>query len=151
MTSPEVLGIPLQSDPDATEDKPELLKLFQDLTALVDSCGLCLFTTFGIGLPEIAQQFRTATGIDASDEELLLAGERIWNLERLFNLKAGFSKADDTLPSRLLTEPMKGGPHQGRVNRLDIMLPLYYSVRGWDDNGVPTQEILSELNLSAPT
>ena len=95
MTSPEVLGIPVQLDPDATEGKPEMLKIFQDLTALVDSCGLCLFTTFGIGLPEIAEQYRTATGVEISDEDLLKAGERIWNLERLFNLRAGFTKADD--------------------------------------------------------
>ena len=62
MTSPEVLGIPVQLDPDATEGKPEMLKIFQDLTALVDSCGLCLFTTFGIGLPEIAEQYALPPG-----------------------------------------------------------------------------------------
>ena len=148
MTSPEVLGIPVKADPDATEGKPELLKIFQDLTAVVDSAGLCLFTTFGIGLPEIAEQYRTATGIDISDEDLLKAGDRIWNLERLFNLKAGFTKADDTLPPRLLNEPMKGGPHQGNVTRLDMMLPQYYAGRGWDENGVPTEAKLAELGLS---
>ena len=148
MTAPEVLGIPVSSDPDSTEGKPELLKIFQDLTAVVDSAGLCLFITFGIGLPEIAEQYRTATGVDISDEDLLKAGDRIWNLERLFNLKAGFTKADDTLPSRLLHEPMKGGPHQGNVNRLDMMLPQYYAGRGWDENGVPTEGKLAELGLS---
>ncbi|MDD4172044.1 MAG: aldehyde ferredoxin oxidoreductase family protein [Syntrophomonas sp.] len=148
MTSPEVLGIPVKADPDATEGKPELLKIFQDLTAVVDSAGLCLFTTFGIGLPEIAEQYRTATGIDISDEDLLKAGDRIWNLERLFNLKAGFTKADDTLPPRLLNEPMKGGPHKGNVTRLDMMLPQYYAGRGWDENGVPTEAKLAELGLS---
>ena len=148
MTAPEVLGIPVKADPDSTEGMPELLKIFQDLTAVVDSAGLCLFITFGIGLSEIAEQYRTATGIDISDEDLLKAGDRIWNLERLFNLKAGFTKADDTLPSRLLNEPMKGGPHQGNVNRLDIMLPLYYAGRGWDENGVPTAGKLAELGLS---
>jgi len=147
MTSPEVLGIPVQLDPDATEGKPEMLKIFQDLTALVDSAGLCLFTTFGIGLPEIAEQYRTATGVEISDEDLLKAGERIWNLERLFNLRAGFTKADDTLPERLLKEPMKDGPHKGKVVELDIMLPIYYQIRGWDENGVPTAEKMQELNL----
>lgn len=148
MTSPEVLGVPEKVDPDATEGKPELLKLFQDLTALVDSAGICLFVTFGIGLPEIAEQLRTATGLNISDEEYLRAGERIWNLERLFNLKAGFSKKDDTLPERLLKEPMKGGPHAGNVVKLDVMLPVYYKVRGWDENGVPTEEKLKELGLA---
>ena len=110
-------------------------------------CGLCLFTTFGIGLPEIAEQYRTATGVEISDEDLLKAGERIWNLERLFNLRAGFTKADDTLPERLLKEPMKDGPHKGKVVELDTMLPIYYRIRGWDENGVPTAEKMQELNL----
>jgi aldehyde:ferredoxin oxidoreductase len=147
MTAPEILGIPVKVDPDTTEGMPELLKIFQDLTAVVDSAGLCLFITFGIGLPEIAEQYRTATGVDISDEDLLQVGDRIWNLERLFNLKAGFTKADDTLPARLLNEPMKGGPHQGRVVKLDLMLPIYYSIRGWDEDGVPTEDKLQELRL----
>jgi aldehyde:ferredoxin oxidoreductase len=148
MTSPEILGIPVKVDPDATEGKPALLKLFQDLTALVDASGLCLFVTFAIGLPEIAAQIRTATGLDISDEEYLLAGERIWNMERLFNLKAGFTTKDDTLPPRLLHEPMKSGPHKGRVVQLDVMLPEYYSLRGWDEQGVPTEGKIEELSLA---
>src|SRR5690606_10269012 len=71
MTSPEVLGLPERVDPDATEGKPALLKTFQDLTALCDSAGICLFTTFAIGLPEIAAQLRTATGLNISDDEYL--------------------------------------------------------------------------------
>ncbi len=148
MTSPEVLGIPEKVDPDATEGKAALLKIFQDLTALCDACGMCLFTTFALGLPEIAAQIRTATGLNITDEEYLLAGERIWNLERLFNIKAGFTRKDDTLPPRLLHEPMKDGPHKGRVVELDQMLPEYYRLRGWDDEGVPTAEKLQELGLS---
>ncbi len=148
MTSPEVLGIPVVMDPDATEGKPEMLKIFQDLTALVDSSGMCLFTTFAIGLPEISAQLRAATGVDFSDEEYLQAGERIWNLERMFNLKAGFSKADDVLPKRLLEEPMAAGPHQGRVVELDKMLPVYYQLRGWDTEGNPTGEKKAELGLA---
>ncbi|MDD3364128.1 MAG: aldehyde ferredoxin oxidoreductase family protein [Syntrophomonas sp.] len=148
MTAPEVLGIPVKIDPDNTEGQPELLKIFQDLTAVVDSAGLCLFITFGIGLPEIAEQYRTATGVNISDGDLLQAGDRIWNLERLFNLKAGFSKADDTLPDRLLNEPLKGGPHKGSVVKLDQMLPIYYSIRGWDEKGVPTGEKMNELGLA---
>jgi aldehyde:ferredoxin oxidoreductase len=147
MTSPEILGIPEKVDPDSCEGKPALLKVFQDLTALTDAAGLCLFTTFGIGLPEIGAQFRTATGLNLTDEELLLAGERIWNLERVFNLKAGFSKKDDTLPPRLLHEPMKGGPHKGNVVHLEEMLTEYYSLRGWDQNGVPTPDKMKALGI----
>ena len=148
MTSPEVLGIPEKVDPDATEGKPGLLKIFQDLTALVDSAGICLFTTFGIGLPEIAEELRTATGLNLSDEEFLLVGERVWNLEKVFNLQAGLSKKDDTLPPRLLNEPMKGGPHKGNVVQLDEMLTEYYQLRGWDENGVPGQAKLNELGMT---
>ena len=147
MTSPEILGLPQKLDPLVTTDKPQWLIIFQDLTAVVDSAGICLFTTFAIGLPEIAAMIRTAIGCDFTDEEILMAGERIWNLEKLFNLKAGFTKADDTLPPRLLTEPLPEGPAKGKVVELDIMLPEYYSLRGWDKEGIPTQSKLKELSI----
>lgn len=147
MTSPEILGIPTKMDPAVTEGKAATLKIFQDLTAVVDSVGICLFTTFAIGLPEIAEMFRTCTGIDYTDEEVLQLGERIWNLEKIFNLKNGFSKKDDTLPPRLLNEPIPDGPAKGQVNKLDVMLPEYYSARGWDEEGVPTAEKKKELSL----
>ena len=148
LTSPEILGIPELADPASTEGKPALLKLFQDLTALVDSSGTCLFTTFAIGLSELSSEIRAATGITMSDEEFLLAGERIWNMERLFNLAAGFSSKDDRLPKRLLEEPMKGGPRQGQVHQLDKMLPEYYELRGWNENGVPKEGKMEELGLA---
>ncbi|HEX2945480.1 MAG TPA: aldehyde ferredoxin oxidoreductase family protein [Clostridia bacterium] len=147
MTSPEILGIPQKLDPLVTTDKASWLKIFQDLTATVDSAGICLFTTFGIGLPEIAAMIRTATGINYTDEEVLQIGERIWNLEKIFNLKAGFTKADDTLPPRLLKEPMPSGAAKGKVNQLDVMLPQYYQARGWDKEGIPMKEKLKELSI----
>jgi aldehyde:ferredoxin oxidoreductase len=147
MTSPEILGLPQKLDPLVTTDKPAWLKIFQDLTAVVDSVGSCLFITFAIGLPEVAAMLRTATGIDYTDEDVLLAGERTWNLEKLFNLKAGFTKADDILPPRLLNEPLPSGAAKGRVNELNIMLPEYYKGRGWDEEGIPTKEKLEELSI----
>ncbi|HYE81867.1 MAG TPA: aldehyde ferredoxin oxidoreductase family protein [Clostridia bacterium] len=147
LTSPEILGVPVKLDPLVTTDKASWLKTFQDLTAVVDSTGLCLFTTFGIGLPEISAMLRGATGMNCSDEDVLKAGERIWNLERLFNMKAGFTKKDDTLPERLLKEPLPNGPGKGLVAQLDVMLKEYYEVRGWDETGVPTEEKLEELAL----
>jgi aldehyde:ferredoxin oxidoreductase len=80
-------------------------------------------------------------------ETLMEAGDRIWTLEKLFNLKAGFGKADDTLPKRLLEDPIPNGPSKGHVHRLDVLLPEYYAVRGWDSEGVPTPETLSKLGL----
>ncbi|MBQ3386927.1 MAG: aldehyde ferredoxin oxidoreductase C-terminal domain-containing protein, partial [Eggerthellaceae bacterium] len=146
MISPEVLGIPMKLDPLVTEGKGAVLKLFQDLTALCDSTGICLFTTFGIGLPEIAGQYREAVGSDETDEEILLKGERIWNLEKRFNLEAGVEK--DTLPPRLLREALPSGPAKGQVNHLQTMLADYYAARNWTADGIPTQEKLDELNLT---
>ncbi len=148
MTSVEVLGIPEKLDPDTTEGKAAWTKAFQDITAVCDSSGTCLFATFAIGIPELAEELRAATGVEYTEESLMLAGERIWNLERLFNLKAGFTGKDDVLPRRLLEEPMKGGPHAGQVVKLEPMLKEYYELRGWDENGIPTPAKLEQLGLS---
>jgi len=145
--SPEVLGVPEKLDPADYESKPGWVKTFQDLTAAVDSAGICLFTTFAFGAPQIADELRAATGFDYTVEEVLQAGERIWNLERQFNLKAGFSKEDDTLPKRLLKDALKFGPMKGNVSHLNEMLPRYYEARGWDKDGRPTKEKLAELDL----
>lgn len=148
MTSPEILGVPLKVDPLVTEGKAPLLKLFQDLTACVDSSGTCLFTTFGIGLPELAEEYRACVGENCTDEEFLLKGERVWNIEKLFNIAAGVEK--DTLPPRLLREALTEGPAAGKVAELATMLTEYYQVRGWDVEGSPTAEKLRELALAAP-
>ena len=145
LTSPEILGVPIKVDPLVTEGKPALLKLFQDLTALVDSSGTCLFTTFGIGLPELAAEYRHAVGSFETDEEILLKGERCWNLEKQFNIAAGVEK--DTLPPRLLREALPSGAAKGQVARLGDMLGEYYEVRGWDAQGVPKPEKAQELGL----
>jgi aldehyde:ferredoxin oxidoreductase len=147
MTSPEILGLPEKLDNLATEGKAGWTKTFQDLTAAVDSAGICLFLTFAIGAPEISEQMIAATGIDYTVEELMKAGERIWNMERLFNIANGFTKEDDTLPPRMLKDPVKIGPAKGHVNKLDVMLPEYYELRGWDAEGRPTPDKLKELGL----
>ena len=124
-----------------------MLKAFQDLTAVVDSSGLCLFTTFAWGLQDIQPQIQAACEGDWSDDRLLLIGERIWNMEREFNLAAGITGKDDTLPPRLLNEPANSGPQKGAVTRLDIMMPEYYQVRGWSADGVPTDATRTRLGL----
>lgn len=148
LTSPEILGLPQKLDPDSIEEKPAWLKAFQDLTASFDSSGLCLFTTFAIGGEELAAQMTAATGIPYTADTIMKAGERIWNLERLFNLAVGFTSADDTIPSRLMSEPIPTGPAKGKISRLPEMLPNYYQVRGWDESGVPTDAKLAELGLA---
>jgi len=144
----EVLANGMELDPRATEGKPAVDILFQDLTAALDSSGACLFATFGIGGAELAEMLSRATGVEYSLEEFMKIGARIWNAERLWNLDVGFTKADDTLPERLLTEPIKTGPSKGEINHLGEMVPEYYTERGWDENGVPTKAKLEELSLA---
>jgi aldehyde:ferredoxin oxidoreductase len=143
----EILGVPEKTDPLVTEGKPELVKAFQDATAAVDSSGLCVFTTFAWSLEDIAPQIDAACEGDWSAEKLLEVGERIWNLERDFNLRAGLTREDDTLPHRLLEEAAPSGPAQGKVNELQKMLPHYYEIRGWTPSGELTTETRQRLRL----
>jgi len=144
----EVLGNPSKIDNLTTEGKAQVTIAFQDLTAALDSTGACLFATFGMGADELAQMVSTLTGVAYPTEELLRAGARIWNLERLWNLKAGFTSKDDTLPERLLKDPLPSGGAKGHVSKLGQMLPEYYQLRGWDKNGVPSEKKLKELALA---
>jgi aldehyde:ferredoxin oxidoreductase len=143
----EVLGIPVKTDPLTTEGKPALVKAFQDATAVFDSAGICIFTSFAWGLADIQPQIQAACEGDWSLEKLNLVGERIWNLERQFNLAAGFTRKDDDLPPRLKTEPAKIGPAKGLVSGIDKMIPEYYEIRGWTPEGVPKAETVSRLGL----
>ena len=143
----EVLGIPVKTDPLEHEGKPDLVKAFQDATAAFDSSGLCIFTTFAWGLADLAPQMQAAIGEEYTTEELEKIGERIWNLEREFNNRAGFTAKDDSLPPRLLTEACKTGPATGKVNMLAEMMPKYYAARGWDSEGRPTAETHKRLGL----
>jgi aldehyde:ferredoxin oxidoreductase len=143
----EILGIPEKTDPLVTDGKAGLVKAFQDATAAVDSTGLCLFTTFAWSLDDFHPQVDAACEGDWDLDRMAELGERVWNMERQFNLAAGFTDKDDTLPKRLLKDAAKTGPAQGKVCGLDQMLPEYYQLRGWDEKGVPTAETLQRLAL----
>ena len=136
-------------DPLTWEDKPALTKDIQDWFAMIDSCGMCNFAFFlGRDEDQCRTLLETGTGIDLGGHKgFMRTGERIMNLERLFNLKAGLTGKDDTLPKRMLEEPMPEGPAKGMVAHLSEMLPEYYKLRGWDSNGAPTEEKLKELGL----
>ena len=148
LVSPEILGLPEKLDPQATEGKPVWAKIFQDFTAVVDSSGVCLFSTFALGVPQFAAFCSAATGEDFNEEALMEIGERIYNMERMFNLKAGIDPSQDTLPKRLLEEPIHDGPLEGEVAKLGDMLPEYYQERGWSAEGIPSDEKLSALGLA---
>ena len=143
----EILGIPEKTDPLATDGKAGLVKAFQDATAAVDSTGLCLFTTFAWSLEDFYPQVDAACEGEWTLERLAEIGERIWNMERQFNLDAGFTGKDDTLPKRMLKDAAKTGPAEGKVSGLDKMLPEYYQLRGWDEGGTPTAETMQRLGL----
>jgi aldehyde:ferredoxin oxidoreductase len=147
MVARELLGGPQKMDPFTPEGKAAATIAVQDVTAALDSSGICLFTTFAMGAPELLAMLTAATGFDYDLDEMLRAGERIWNLERLFNQRAGFSRKDDTLPKRMLAEPMPAGPAKGMTVPLDKMLPEYYRLRGWDAEGKPTRRKLASLGL----
>lgn len=146
----EVLGhAPRRYDRHSTEGKAELEKEIQDFSALLDSAGVCKFVEAPLDKESFAGLLAAATGFPYDLRETLLLGERVWNLERLFNLRAGFTRADDTLPPRLLQEPFPQGPNQGVTVHLEEMLEEYYRIRGWDAEGRPTPQKMEELGLVA--
>ena len=95
----------------------------------------------------MSPQIDAACEGDWSADNLLEVGERIWTLERKYNMDAGFTGKDDTLPARLLKDAAKAGPAEGKVCGLDVMLPEYYQVRGWTEDGVPSNDTLERLAL----
>jgi aldehyde:ferredoxin oxidoreductase len=144
----EVLGIPVKTDPLVTEGKAELVKAFQDATSVFDSSGVCVFTTFAWTLADLQTQLDAACEGNWTMDKLATVGERIYNMERLFNNAAGFTARDDDLPRRMKSEPAKTGIAKGLASGIDKMRPEYYKVRGWDANGVPTKETLTRLGLA---
>ena len=144
--SPEILGLPEQIDRTTTEGKATWVKIFQDLTAVIDSMGNCLFTSFAMGAPEYTDLLNAATGTSWTVEQVMEIGDRIYNIERMFNKAAGMKPEDDRLPKRLLEEPVKNGPSKGMLSQLSVMLPQYYEARGWV-KAFPTDETLKKLGL----
>jgi len=144
--SPEILGIPEKIDPLTPKGKAKWVKVFQDLTCVVNSTVNCLFVTFALGAEDYAELLSAVTGWNLTEDEILKIGERIYNLERVILNKYGFNGKDDVLPKRLLEEPMPEGPAKGHTVELEEMKKEYYELRGWI-NGVPTQEKLKELEI----
>ncbi len=130
------------------KEKPEVVRTSQDLVAAIDATGLCLFTLHSGAIPEhYAAQIDGACEGDWDVARLTETGERIWNLEREFNLAAGLTNKDDTLPKRILEEPAPSGVAKGQVSGLKTMLPEYYQQRGWNAEGRPTAETLARLGM----
>ena len=148
--SAEVLGLPEKVDPTEWKGKGELLIAFQDAHSISDSFDICKFNAFAEGIEEYVLQYNGITGLDVSEDDLLKAGERIYNLERYYNNLAGFDGEDDTLPPRFVkghedAVPGKGAA-EGELVELDELKDEYYTARGWVDGVVPDEK-LDELDI----
>jgi aldehyde:ferredoxin oxidoreductase len=153
-------------EPDCEKYKPDMVIYGEHYCALTDALGICKFTTAEnyVLLPEDLAPGLQALGMDLSGEDLLRVGERIVNLERLYNIREGFSRADDRLPARFTQEPADlygfafdeaSGQVQrserpiatGIIHDWDAMLDRYYRLRGWDLEGRPLPDTLLRLGL----
>ena len=147
MLGPEVLALPRLIDRFATQGKAGIVSVHQNSAAVIDSLVYCKFANMAVAEEFFARTLTAVTGEHFTADDLMKVGERVWNLERLYNLREGFTKADDTLPLRLLKNRFADGPSQGFTVKLEPMLEEYYQFRGWDENGVPKPDKLAELEL----
>lgn len=156
----EIFGVPIPHEVDrfTVEGKGALTMWNQDFrTATTDAPTMCGFlmdmAVPGIAAQNTASLVGAVTGLDFTAEAVQIVGERINNLARLFNTRAGLTRSDDTLPERLLTEPIPGGASKGHYiskQELNQMLDEYYAARGWDvETGAPTKEKLLSLGLDS--
>ena len=146
LIGPEVLGSPVVVDRDRPDGKADLVILYQNLSAAMDCMVVCRFTNFAWPVDVYSEMISAGTGIELSGRDLLQLGSRIYNLERLFNIREGITGKDDTLPPRFF-KPLPEGNSRNRVVHLDEMLKEYYTLRGWDNEGKPTMDTLKKLDL----
>ena len=148
LASLEVFAAPKKIDRFTIAGKPDLLALKQNQKATEDSLVICAFAGWALGLDYYARLLRAITGIDYDVMELTKIGERIYTLERLYNLREGIEKKDDSLPPRFLNEPLKVGYSKDNVVPLNKMLEQYYHIRGWNADGVPKPEKIKQLGIN---
>jgi aldehyde:ferredoxin oxidoreductase len=137
-------------DPIEEKGKHMTSKALEDMTAAWDSTGLCLFATAGMvggGLDDVQPLLMAATGNGYAPFMFLAIGERIFNLQRLFNLKAGIKLEDEKLPDRFYNDPLPDGPNKGAKIDLKQTMDWYLSARGWDENRVPYYGKLKGLGI----
>ena len=140
-------------DAAADENKGDIVKYNQDYVAAIELVNACTFPASNLelyGLELIGNMLVAALGETkfGSVDYLWHVGEKVYNLERCFNIRDGFSRKDDTLPKRMYTEPLIGGMRDGEIIRKpDVIIDEYYEARGWDKNGIPTKATLKRLGL----
>jgi len=147
LSMPEI-GVHEPLDRFSSAGKGELVAKAQNLMMVFDSAALCKFVMLGGVTPSIlAEWISLATGIDWTTEELLKCGERIFNMKRLYNVRCGIDRKDDTLPERILKEPRGSGGAAENLPPLESMLEEYYAYRGWSKDGIPEEEKLRQLEI----
>ncbi|MHA2173238.1 MAG: aldehyde ferredoxin oxidoreductase family protein [Candidatus Hodarchaeales archaeon] len=137
-------------DEDGLAEIPEearVVKDYEDAFGIFDALSGCKFMGMVLEGNDWADLIQSLLGYPFSEKDFRLTGERIYNLERIYNIREGLTRADDTLPKRLLEDPLPDGPAKGHVVNLDPMLDAYYQYRGWDQDGRPTDETLTRLGL----
>ncbi|MHA2394485.1 MAG: aldehyde ferredoxin oxidoreductase family protein [Promethearchaeota archaeon] len=153
---PAFLSMPFMIVEDATvgdvlSENPEdtkVVKEFEDAFGLFDAIGGCKFMGMVLTSEDWASLIQKLLGYDFNKQDFAKMGERLYNLARVYNIREGVTRADDTLPPRMLEEPMPDGPAKGQTVNLDPLLDAYYEYRGWDkETGKPTKEKLKELGL----
>jgi aldehyde:ferredoxin oxidoreductase len=143
----EICGDEIELDPLKTEGKAAWVKIFQYLYSTCDSLIVCKFNTFAVGAEEFASTLSAVTGWQYSADDIMNVGERIYNLERAFNVREGTGLEIDKVPPRFFEEPLPEGPKKGQVFKLNEMLEEYYELRGWM-KGIPTKTKFEELGLN---
>ena len=145
---PEI-GFPESMDQFQVKDKAKMTALMQNVASMLDSLKICKFLMYsGVTLQDLIDWINLVTGWDMDLEEFLTCGERIYNLKRIYNVKNGIRRKDDTLPYRLLHETRTTGNAAGRLPALDIMLKEYYDFRDWDEEGIPSVRKMVELGIN---
>jgi aldehyde:ferredoxin oxidoreductase len=146
----EIIGKPRAYDRYVYDEKAEMVRELQLNYATYNCLIACVFGTFALGGEDYAETLSTIMDWPVTAQEIRLIGERALNLTRLFNIREGFTRRDDTLPQRLFSQPSTRGPSKGQVvdkAAFEKMLDEYYECMGWDNNGVPTKDKLKELGI----
>lgn len=141
------LGYAEPPDRHATQGKAELVKKLQDWMAIFDSLGICKFIMGQIGPSHMAEWIRIVEGDQYTPADLMATGERLFNMKRRYSTRLGISRKDDAISARILTWSRKGGGADGKLPHLGKMLEQYYALRGWSEDGVPTEEKIKDLGI----
>jgi aldehyde:ferredoxin oxidoreductase len=134
----------------SAENKGYEVKVHEDLMTLYDIVGVCKFTRHMFFAEAYPEMVKVVTGMDMSVADLFIIGERVYNLQRAFNVREGLDRKADSLPARVFEDPIPKGASKGsRIKRSEFerMLDDYYQARGWSWNGVPTKVKMISLDL----